>query len=232
MMAEEPKNRYETLKKDFERILAAPAADREALTREFAHDLRRRDPETAANIQRWARDGLFLWTSVEFARKSAFARDGLTESEKSEIFDDVMTVGATLATIQKSNELTNGLIPTDIAIEFAWSAFWIGLRAGLKPAEIKRLREEWFRARQRASAGGRVRQRREASLGWKAHAKDISKRVRDENPEASQEKVAEKILETWQAADVDPPGFRTLVRYVAQLEKRDEIPPRAGSRQK
>ena len=159
----------------------------------------------------------------------AIIRDDLTDGEKSEIVrDDLGTVVATLAMLWRG---TNS-VPGDVAIEFAWSTFWIGLRAGLTPEEIERLRVEWFRSRQRASAVGRVKQRREASLGWKVHAKEIIKRVRDKNPEASQEKVAEKVLETWHAADVDPPGFRTLVSYVAELEREREIPQRAGSRRK
>jgi len=75
MTADKQKNRYEALREDFERIKGAPGADRKALLRELARDLKRRDPNTAANIAFWTRNGVFLLTAIASALKSANARD-------------------------------------------------------------------------------------------------------------------------------------------------------------
>jgi len=52
--------------------------------------------------------------------------------------------------------------------------------------------------------------------------------VRTKNRTLSQEDVADKIREKWKLRDIVHPGHRTLVRYVEELEKSGEIPPRAG----
>ena len=66
-MTDEAKSRIAFLKDAFARISAAPFDDREALTKEFAQEFQRRDPETAAKLKRWGGDGWFLWRACEIA---------------------------------------------------------------------------------------------------------------------------------------------------------------------
>ena len=87
-MTDEAESRIAFLKDAFARISAAPFDDREALTKEFAQEFQRRDPETAAKLKRWGGDGWFLRRACEIALESALVRTDLTADEKRKTLSD------------------------------------------------------------------------------------------------------------------------------------------------
>ena len=95
------------------------------MVKEFLEELKGQDPETLGYIVRWGRDG----------------------SEKFELANEGNSFAAALKVIRD-----DGRCSIDLAMELVWSALLIGLRTGLKPHEIERLKSEMFRTRQRANA--------------------------------------------------------------------------------
>src|SRR5271156_2207790 len=113
-MADEAESRIAFLKAPFARISAAPFDDREALTKEFAQEFQRRDPETTAKFKRWGGDGWFLWRACELALESALVRTDLTADEKRETLSDAWhSVAALKASVSPES---HGHLPSRIAI--------------------------------------------------------------------------------------------------------------------
>ena len=154
-------------------------------------------------------------------------RTDLSDDEKREALEDAVDCAAGIETIRAA---PRGLVSAGIAMEVAWSALFLGLRAGLSPDDIERLRREATRSWQSEAGSGRGKQRRRQRIGLKLLTKEIAKRVRAEDSKASQEHVADAVLERCEADGGKPPGRRTVVRYIAELETKGEIPPRAGLR--
>jgi hypothetical protein len=70
-----------------------------------------------------------------------------------------------------------------------------------------------------------IRRREQAETGWKRHAKELAVNIREEEPSASQDKVAEGIIECWRPSwPHRRPGFPTLKKLVGEMEKIGELP--------
>jgi hypothetical protein len=222
-------DKYRGLKKAYEQKLAAPSADRETLTREFAQELQRRDPDLAADIKRWARDGIFLSVAIDSAVESALKRGDLAESEKDHIVrEDLKVITATLGTIQKSKKLTDGLIPYEIVLEFAWSVLWVGLQAGLDPKEIENLRARLASEKQRSAAKGSTKARRAKAEVWKSFAAAEAKRIRGVNRTLSKKALAARIEYAWSGETFGKVGRESLMKYIGSLERKELIPKRSS----
>jgi hypothetical protein len=227
-MTDEAESRIAFLKDAFARISAAPFDDRDALTTEFAQEFQRRDPETAAKLKRWGGDGWFLWRACEIALESALVRTDLTADEKRKTLSDGWhCVAALKAAVSPES---HGHLPSRIAIDFAFSALLLGLRAGLSPEEIEKIRASQASDMGRSGGVKSAETRKRETSPWGNHASEIAARVRAEQPKAGQGKVADLIMERWKLKE-DYPSHRTLVRFISELEKDGTIPPRSGSRQ-
>jgi hypothetical protein len=64
---------------------------------------------------------------------------------------------------------------------------------------------------------------RRKSRRWVPHAEEIALTI---DPNLSNEDIANAITDRWKRADVNYPGDRTLVRFVAQLRAAGTLPPR------
>jgi hypothetical protein len=71
--------------------------------------------------------------------------------------------------------------------------------------------------------GKRSGEVRRKSRRWVPHAEEIALTI---DPNLSNEDIANAITDRWKRADVNYPGDRTLVRFVAQLRAAGTLPPR------
>jgi hypothetical protein len=70
---------------------------------------------------------------------------------------------------------------------------------------------------------------------WRDPATRLAQRIRAERPSWSQERLADKILERWQSAEIARPEHSSLVSHIRELERAGELPKkvsRAGAAQR
>ena len=75
--------------------------------------------------------------------------------------------------------------------------------------------------------GKRSGEVRRKSRRWVPHAEEIALTI---DPNLSNEDIANAITDRWKRADVNYPGDRTLVRFVAQLRAAGTLPPQSLDR--
>ena len=206
------------------RISMEPLEDRDELLRQLGRD----SPELKDKIRSWRQQSWVLQGAVECALVSALARTDLTADEKRETLSDAWhCVAALKAAVSPES---HGHLPSRIAIDFAFSALLLGLRAGLRPEEIEKIRASQASDMGRSGGTKSAETRKRETSPWGNHAAEIAARVRAEQPKAGQGRVADLIMERWKLKE-DHPSHRTLVRFISELEKDGTILPRSGSRQ-
>ena len=149
----------------------------------------------------------------------AFMRDPRTSTVvRRQLLSFVQLIEAELQEVERIGQ--RGTVFRIIGV--AQAAFAIGAIAGT-PAMATHLR-----AGKHAAGGvksGEVR--RENAQAWQAHACDLMRDLRTQNPGWSREKVAIEALSTWRLQNVRPPESpRSLVDLLKKLETVGTIQPR------
>ncbi|MGO9390979.1 hypothetical protein [Rhodoblastus sp.] len=227
-MTDGPISRFASLKEAMARILAAPVTDRIALTNKFFQELQDRDSETFSDLVRWGRDGSLLYSAIEAALGSALVRPDLTDSERRGALEDAGTFVSALKAISIGS---NVLCSTDMAMELAWSALLVGLRAGLKPYEIEKLRVAKASDMGRSGGTKSAETRKAKAVFWQTWATTENQRLRSVNPTLTISERADKILASWANESFHKVGRDMLVTFIGKLDRERKAQERSASLQ-
>ena len=219
-MTDEAESRIAFLKDAFARISAAPFDDQEALTKEFAQELQRRDPEAAAKLKRWAGNGWFLWRACELALESALVRTDLTADEKRKTLSDGWHCVAALKVAL--NPESHGFLASRIAIDFAFSALLLGLRAGLRPEEIEKIRAS--QASDMGRRGGVKSGETRKKKPWQTYVRKENARLKSANPTLTQGDRADKIMASWATKTFTKVRRERLAQFLGELDREGQLP--------
>jgi hypothetical protein len=83
---------------------------------------------------------------------------------------------------------------------------------------------------QRGGATTRDKRRAKAATTWQAHALELAKALRAKHPDYSQDALVVEIPGCWKLQDIEPPGAKTLKRFVSAQEKNGALASRVRSR--
>lgn len=103
--------------------------------------------------------------------------------------------------------------------------YWANAEAQLRMEPLARSGLEVLRGAQKAGIESGNRRRAKAEKTWKAHALELAKQARKDDPTLSQHRLADEITFKWRL-DIPPPGHTTLTNFISELEKANTLPPR------
>jgi hypothetical protein len=206
-------------------ILRRPQREHDDLIRKLVRDFKKTEPDVLKTIAEWGRGGLFLGEAFGCALGAALSRLDLDDDQKLDVLSDAGDFFAAMDVVRSAR---HGLVSRDIVMRMAMAALFVGLRAGLNSNEIEALERNRLRAAQSERGKLSAEARRKASEPWRIHAAEIAKHARSHEPNLSQERVADAIMERWKEG-FPHPGHRQLVKFVGELEKAGEVPRRTGS---
>ena len=205
------------------RISMEPLADRDELLRQ----LRRDRPELKDKFRSLRQQSWVLWGAVEHALVSALSRADLTADEKSEAHSDAWHCAAAIkvADTPDPHGLLSGLLPSRIAIDFAFSALFLGLRAGLGPEEIEKIRASWKSDMGRSAALKSAEARKKKP--WQTYVRKENARLKSANPTLTKRsRRADKIMasEGWAKGNFKKVGRERLEQFLMELDREGQIP--------
>jgi hypothetical protein len=102
----------------------------------------------------------------------------------------------------------------------------IEFETNLKPlADIAKLQKQT--SKDAGKKSGEIR-RKNAEQGWVKIAKILAIKIRDKQPELSQDDLAFEIGVLW-TSDIEPPGTARIKQLIGEMEKSGELPKRAAN---
>ena len=208
-----------------ERAAKAPHADRDRLTKEFAAELERSNPELANSIRNWKRNGAFLAHAYFDAYQRGTNRADLSHDDRATASAEAMKFYEALYMLRRGPLDETG---RNFAFDLAMNALFAGMRASPAPEELRKLHAEWKSADRREIGKKSAPDRTAKSETWKTYAAQIAKQVRAKNRSISQEDLADKIEAKWGNPGFNCPGRRTIVSHISHLECVGELPRRAS----
>jgi hypothetical protein len=167
-------------------------------------------------------NGEHLALLVQDTAKTVLDREDLDKADKEEALADAEELWAMFHGFREASH-----VPRGIAFQFASLALLTGLRAGLRPDQVKKIRGG-MPAELGRGGGKRSGVVRKAKRRWVTHATELAKDACSRDSDLSIEKVAGAISDHWKHKDPRCPGMRTLETFVSNGRKTGQLPQRTG----